>query len=183
MPLRAAITTGLAACIVVASARACILPADPAEAVRVRNEWIARDRTIQASLVPKLVDEADTIVIARALHDIEGTLDTNFLILRAIEGRDVGGATPTYQASPSIPPLACTMPSEIFGNTFTVVGETYLLYVRGGRLLRTIDASRSPADISLDEELRLIAEASKRSLERAREESAKSKPPQPRLNR
>jgi hypothetical protein len=131
-------------------------------------EWEARDRKLQASLVPKLVEEVDTIVIARALHDIEGTLDTKFLLLRVIKGRSVDGEIPTYRASPSIPPIACTMPSEIFRNTVTVTGETYLLYVRRGRLLRAISATRSAADITVNEELQLIAEASTKSLERTR---------------
>jgi hypothetical protein len=168
MLLRASLIVGLVASAVAMSAHACMLPEDPVEAARVMNEWIARDRRIQASLVPKLVQEADTIVIARAFQDIEASLDTKFLLLRAIKGRALSGETSTYRASPSIPPMACTMPSEIFRNTFTVIGKTYLLYVRGGRLLRAISATRSPADITESEELKLIAEASNKSLERTR---------------
>jgi hypothetical protein len=169
MPLRASLIASLAASAMVASAHACILPGDPAEAARVMNEWIARDRKVQASLVPKLVDEVDTIVIARALQDIDGTFDTKFLVLRVVKGRAEGGQTSTYRASPSIPPIACTMPSEIFRNTFTVTGEIYLLYVRSGHLLRAMSANRSPADITVNEELKLIAEASNKSLERTGE--------------
>lgn len=169
MPLRASLIASVAASVVVASAHACILPADPAEAARVMNEWSARDRKLQASLVPKLVKEVDTIVIARALQDIEDTFDTKFLLLRVIKGRAMGGETQTYRASPSIPPIACTMPSEIFRNTITVTGDTYLLYVRGGRLLRAKSVTRSPADITVNEELELIAEASNKSPERGRE--------------
>src|SRR5262245_52076734 len=133
MPLRASLIVGIAAWVVVATARACILPDDPVEAARVMDERIAHDQILQAALVQKLVEEADTIVIARALQDIEGTLDTKFLLLQIIKGRAVSGATPVYRASPSIPPLACTMPSELFRNTFTAIGKTYLLYARGGR--------------------------------------------------
>ena len=130
MSLRASVIACLAACVVEASAHACILPADPAEAARIMDERNTRDRKLQAAL---------------------------------------GGETPTYRASPSIPPLACTMPSEIFRNTITVTGETYLLYVRGGRLLRAKSATISPADLTVNEELKLIAEASDKSLQRARE--------------
>jgi len=168
MPLRAAIVVGLAASFAMASAHACLSSADPAEAAREMNEWIARDRAVQTSLVPKLVEEADAIVVARALQDID-TFDTKFLLLRVIKGRAEAGSTLTYRASPSVPPLDCTMPSEIFRNTVTVTGGTYLLYVRSGRLLRAIGATRSPADITMNEELKLIAEASNKSLERTRE--------------
>src|SRR5438128_10060131 len=99
MALRAAIIVGLAASVAMASAQACISSADPAEAAREMNEWITRDRAAQASLVPRLVEEADTIVVARALQGFEDTLDTSFLLLRVIKGRAEVGSTLTYRAS------------------------------------------------------------------------------------
>ncbi|HEX6638667.1 MAG TPA: hypothetical protein VF033_13500 [Steroidobacteraceae bacterium] len=157
--MRADLAFMLAAVIAASPASACIMPADPGEAARMQGEQISRDREKQADLVPKLAVDADTIVIATSLREMDRSLASKFLILRVIKGRAKSGASVKYQASPSIPALDCTMPSELFRNTATESGKTYLLYVRGNRLLRAIRSSRSTADIPENEELALIAKA------------------------
>ncbi len=118
---------------------------------------LVRDRAAQAELVTPLAKQADTILIAKALREVdEARWTTEFVVLEALKGNLKIAERKVYQASSSVPPIDCTPGVDLFRNTLTLTGQDYLLYVKNGKLLRAAAIKRRGANLSLNDELNLI---------------------------
>ena len=129
---------------------ACIVASEADHAAE-----LARDRAAQAKLVAPLAQQADTILIAKALREVdEVRWITEFVVLEVLKGNLRIAERKTYQASQSVGGIDCTPGVELFRNTLTLSGQDYLLYVKKGKLLRAIAIKHREGNaLSLNDEL------------------------------
>ena len=119
---------------------------------------LARDREAQAKLVTPLAQQADTVLIAKALREIdEVRWITEFVVLEVLKGNLRIAERKAYQASLSAGGIDCTPGVDLFRNTITESGQDYLLYVKKGKLLRAAKIKRREGNaLPLNDELELI---------------------------
>ncbi len=142
---------------------AVLLAAPPSMACIVASEAdyaaeVARDRAAQAKLVTPLAQQADKILIAKALREVaEVRWSTEFAVLEVFKGSLKIAQREVYQASQSVAGIKCTPGVDLFRNTITLTGQDYLLYVKKGKLLRAVQIKRRGVDqLALNDELDLI---------------------------
>jgi hypothetical protein len=132
---------------------ACIVASEADHAAE-----LARDRAAQAKLVTPLAQQADTILIAKALREVdEVRWTTEFVVLEVFKGSLKIAQREVYQAAQSVAGIDCTPGVDLFRNTITLTGQDYLLYVKKGKLLRAAKIKRREGNsLSLNDELELI---------------------------
>lgn len=164
MPIHTAACALLLIASVVIPAQACI--SDPnsdgsAEA--------AADLELQRSLIGVIAAEADTIVVAHSLPFRTDAPLRDFRVTRIIRGAARLGVRVSY-AGGWFPAHMVCRPSDTFRDVGISEGQTYVLYVARGTLIRAALVARPPNYISLEEELRVVnsSAASNKSLERTR---------------
>ena len=128
---------------------ACQQVSSPSPATLAR-----KDRAEQREIVRALTVEAEAIYIGVAVKETESAERAEFTIAQVVKGATPGSPTLTFD-EPTIYTIGCTAAAG-FRNATVEVGETYLIYVAGGRLLRTGLKDREVPEISWNEEIKII---------------------------
>jgi hypothetical protein len=127
------------------------------------------DRAEQREIVRALAFEAEVIYIGVAVNESHDAERAEFTISDVVKGTAPALTTLTFD-EPTEYTIGCTAAAQ-FRNATVEVGKTYLIYVSGGRLLRTGSKNRKAPEISWSEEIKIVrrAIAPNKSLERTRE--------------
>ncbi len=126
-----------------------------------------KDRAEQRSIASRIAREASMVFIGRVTR-IDATRGiATFHVVRPIAGEAPVQGTYEYpQAEDFI--IGCSAAS-MFGNSYVREGETYIVYVRDGRISRAGFVERQSRDLSLREETRIARKAaSNNKLQRTR---------------
>jgi hypothetical protein len=142
---------------------ACQAVSSPSRATLARA-----DRAEQREIIRALAVEAEAIYIGVAVNETEHGERAEFAISHVIKGSTLVQPIVTFDG-PTEYTIGCTA-AAAFRNALVEVGKSYLIYVAGGRLLRTGLKDREPAEISWNEEMRILRRAIARdkSLKRTR---------------
>ena len=120
----------------------------------------ARQHAEFKNLVLQTAARAEAIYIAKVQHVTDNPHHAIFQIDKVLKGHATSGSLATFALPDNIDGmvLSCGGPEE-FGNVYAVPGESFIIYVVAGRLVRSAPIERGKSNLTFPEELHFMQAA------------------------